>query len=187
MGPGICTVYYPRGCTFFITYSSISGGIGATAAANYAAGCAYQDALGQYRNAIGERATTLNLGVMLKDGILSDNSTVSNTLMNTGYLLGITQEDMFALLEYHCDPARKIPALPLRSQVMVGLDVPQRLVTRGNEIPIMMKRPLFGGTWNIADGAAATASNHKDVPRIFHISWQPLSVCEMPLILSRTV
>ncbi|KAH8433187.1 beta-ketoacyl reductase [Aspergillus melleus] len=102
----------PKGLDFFIMYSSISGGLGGTAAANYSAACAFQDAFAYYRNTLGERATTLNLGVMLDDGVLRDNDTVRGVLMGTGYLIGITRKNMFALLEHHCDPSLEVPATP---------------------------------------------------------------------------
>jgi aryl carrier-like protein len=141
----------PSGMDFFITYSSIAGGVGGTASFNYSAACAYQDALMHYRNAHGEKAVTFNLGVMVDDGVLRDNDTVRTALIGTGYLLGITQREMFALLEYHCDPGLPIHDTPLRSQVLVGLDVPSRIKARGAEIPIIMTRPLFRGVWNITD------------------------------------
>ncbi|KAJ5672272.1 hypothetical protein N7507_001399 [Penicillium longicatenatum] len=150
----------PSGMDFFITYSSIAGGVGGTASFNYSAACAYQDALMHYRNAQGEKAITFNLGVMVDDGVLRDNDTVRTALIGTGYLLGITQREMFALLEYHCDPALPVHDTPLRSQVLVGLDVPSSIKARGAEIPIIMTRPLFRGVWNITD---TNETVHEDV------------------------
>ncbi|KAL6233132.1 hypothetical protein BDW75DRAFT_252201 [Aspergillus navahoensis] len=149
----------PSGLSFFIMYSSIVGGIGGTAAVNYAAACAYQDALVHYRNSLGERATTLNLGVMLDDGVLRDNDAVRNALTASGYPIGISQKEMFALLEYHCDPSLEIPRTPLRSQVLVGLNTPLGLAAEGREIPVLLNRPLFRGTWNIVDTTTSPATN----------------------------
>ena len=145
----------PSGMDFFIMYSSIAGGVGGTASFNYSAVCAYQDALVHYRNAHGEKATTFNLGVMVDDGVLRDNDAVRTALIGTGYLLGITQREMFALLEHHCDPALPIPATPLKSQVLVGIEVPARIQARAAEIPIIMQRPLFRGTWNITEAKSS--------------------------------
>lgn len=139
----------PQGMDFFLMFSSIAGGIGGTASVNYSSACSYQDALAHYRNSIGEKATTLNLGVMVDDGVLRDNEAVRNALIGTGYLLGITQKEMFALLEKHCDPSVNIPETPLASQVLVGVDIPANIRSRGMEMPIFMSRPLFRGVWNI--------------------------------------
>ncbi|KAL4911017.1 hypothetical protein BDW74DRAFT_172471 [Aspergillus multicolor] len=149
----------PSGLDFFITYSSIVGGIGGTAAVNYAAACAYQDAFVHYRNGLGERATTLNLGVMLDDGVLRDNDAVRNALTASGYPIGISQKEMFALLEYHCDPSLEIPETPLRSQVLVGLNTPRGLAAEGREIPVLLNRPLFSGTWSIVDSSVSPTTN----------------------------
>jgi hypothetical protein len=149
--PGTWNLHWllPKGMDFFIMYSSIAGGVGGTASVNYSSACSYQDALTHYRNGIGEKATTLNLGVMVDDGVLRDNDAVRTALIGTGYLLGITQKEMFALLEHHCDPSLEIPDTPLKSQVLVGIDVPSNIESRGAEIPVIMTRPLFRGTWNI--------------------------------------
>lgn len=141
----------PAGMDFFIMYSSIAGGIGGTASFNYSAACAYQDALVHYRNGHGEKATTFNLGAMLDDGVLRDNDAIRNALIGAGYLIGITHQEMCALLEYHCNPCLPIPSTPLQSQVIVGLDVPLGVKRRGGDAPIFMNRPLFSGTWNITD------------------------------------
>ncbi|KAL4810922.1 hypothetical protein BDV18DRAFT_165373 [Aspergillus unguis] len=149
----------PSDMSFFIMYSSIFGAIGGTAGANYSAACAYQDALAHYRNGIGQPATTLNLGVMLDDGVLRDNEAVRNALMGSGYPIGISQREMFALLEYHCDPSRGIPQTPLKSQVLVGLNTPRALSAQGHEVPVLLSRPLFRATWNIVDTSATQAGS----------------------------
>ncbi|KAE8353277.1 hypothetical protein BDV28DRAFT_110952 [Aspergillus coremiiformis] len=146
----------PKGMDFFIMYSSIAGGVGGTASVNYSAACAYQDALAHYRNGLGEKATTLNLGVMVDDGVLRDNDTVRSALIGTGYLLDIRRKEMFALLEYHCNPSLEIPSTPLPSQVLVGIDIPSNIKASGAEVPIFMARPLFRGTWNITDADSKT-------------------------------
>ncbi|APA10781.1 hypothetical protein sscle_07g055510 [Sclerotinia sclerotiorum 1980 UF-70] len=139
----------PKGLDHFIVYSSISGAIGGTASVNYSAACAYQDALVHYRNKVGEKATTFNLGVMVDDGVLRDNTAVRTALLGTGYLVGIKQEEMFALLEHHCDPSLDVPKTPLRSQIIVGIDTPSSIKARRAEVPAMMTRPMFRGTWSI--------------------------------------
>lgn len=130
-------------------YSSIFGAIGGTASVNYSAACAYQDALVHYRNKIGEKATTFNLGVMIDDGVLRDNMAVRTALLGTGYLVGIKQKELSALLEHHCDAFLSVPKTPLKSQIIVGIDTPLSIKARGIDIPTVMKLPKFKGTWNI--------------------------------------
>ncbi|KAM0168080.1 hypothetical protein ACHAPF_011356 [Botrytis cinerea] len=139
----------PKGLDHFIVYSSIFGAIGGTASVNYSAACAYQDALVHYRNKIGEKATTFNLGVMIDDGVLRDNMAVRTVLLGTGYLVGIKQKELSALLEHHCDAFLSVPKTPLKSQIIVGIDTPLSIKARGIDIPTVMKLPKFKGTWNI--------------------------------------
>lgn len=130
----------PKGMDFFIMLSSIAGAIGSTTQANYAAGCSYQDALARHRTGRGEKATTLNLGIMLDDGVLTENAKMRNILMSTGYLMGITQRELYALLEHHCDPSASVSG-PLKTQVVVGVDVPASLKLRDMNPPTFMRRP----------------------------------------------
>ena len=148
----------PRGMDFFILLSSIAGAIGATGQANYAAACAYQDALAHYRIGIGEKATTLNLGVMLDDGVLRENEKMRNMMISTGYLMGITQHELYSLLEYHCDPSIEVSSV-VKTQVMVGVDVPAALKPRNIDPPSFMQRPPFRLFYNMDSGSAVEKSS----------------------------
>lgn len=148
----------PKGMNFFIMLSSIAGAIGSTTQANYAAGCSYQDALARHRTGTGEKATTLNLGVMLDDGVLTENAKMRNILMSTGYLMGITQGELYAMLEYHCDPSASV-AGPLKTQVVVGVDVPASLKLRDMNPPTFMRRPPFRLFYNMSSGGTADKSD----------------------------
>ncbi|KAL4820484.1 hypothetical protein BDW67DRAFT_180867 [Aspergillus spinulosporus] len=66
---------------------------------------------------------------------------------------------MFALLEYHCDPSFEIPSTLLRSQVPVGLNTPLGLAAESREIPVLLNRPLFRGTWSIVNAVESPAAN----------------------------
>lgn len=133
-------VLLPRGMDFFIMFSSIAGLIGSTTQAKYSAGCCYQDALAHHRIGIGEKATTLNLGLMVDDGVLTENSKMMTILQSTGYLLGITQSELFGLLEHYCNP--KLPlSTPLRTQVSIGVDYPASLKSKNVHPPTFMRRP----------------------------------------------
>ena len=111
-----------KGMDFFIMLSSIAGAIGSTTQANYAAGCSYQDALAHHRTGTGQKTTTLNLGIMLDDGVLTENAKIRNILISTGYLMGTTQREFYAILEHHCDPSAGVSG-PLKTQVVIGVDV----------------------------------------------------------------
>jgi KR domain/Phosphopantetheine attachment site len=148
----------PKGMSFFIMLSSIAGAIGSTTQANYAAGCSYQDSLARHRTGTGEKATTLNLGVMLDDGVLTENAKMRNILMSTGYLMGITQRELYAMLEHHCDPSASVSG-PLKTQVVVGVDVPASLKLRDMNPPTFMRRPPFRLFYNMSSDGTADKSD----------------------------
>ncbi|KAK8057982.1 polyketide synthase PksD [Apiospora phragmitis] len=86
---------------FFILLSSLAGVYGSIAQANYATGCAYQDALARYRTSQGLKAVVaLDLGWMRTIGFFND-------------MTAIEDSELMALLEMYCDP-RALPTLALR-------------------------------------------------------------------------
>ncbi|KAL9091286.1 MAG: hypothetical protein Q9165_004920 [Trypethelium subeluteriae] len=131
----------PRGMDFFIMLSSLTGVLGSPAQANYSAGNAYQDALCLYRVGKGEKATSLDLGVMVDDGVLANNDKLRTTLVNNG-MMEIATKELNALLDYHCDPALPITS-PVETQVVVGLDTPASLRARDAENGFYMNRLNF--------------------------------------------
>lgn len=158
----------PKGMSFFIMLSSIAGAIGSTAQANYAAGCSYQDALAHYRTGLGEKATTLNLGLMLDDGVLTENANIRKVLLSTGYLMGIRQSELYALLERYCDPSAPV-SKPLDTQIIVGIDVPAKLKAEGIDPPIFMRRPPFRLFYNISSGTPSSSSSDPNGPSTINL------------------
>ena len=106
----------PKGLDFFILLSSISGIVGSAGQANYAAGNTYMDALAHYRNALGERATALDLGVIVDHGFLAANEILRKRILSAGLLRGIDSSELLALLDHYCEPTS-----PHTPQIAIGL------------------------------------------------------------------
>ncbi|KAJ2995866.1 hypothetical protein NUW58_g1155 [Xylaria curta] len=76
---------------FFILISSLSGVIGQTGQANYAAANTFLDTFARYRNAMGLPCTAIDVGAVEGVGYLSENSELLRKMRGTGWRL-ITEE-----------------------------------------------------------------------------------------------
>ncbi|KAM0794237.1 reducing type I polyketide synthase [Usnea florida] len=138
----------PKDMDFFILLSSICGIMGQGGQANYAAGNTYQDALARHRVAQGEKAVSIDLGVMVAEGFLRENETLLNRMLDSGLYIPLQQRDLFALLDYYCDPALDI-LTPQTCQTIVGIENPASLRAKGVEEPPWMQKPLFSHTYQV--------------------------------------
>ncbi|KAI4123546.1 MAG: hypothetical protein LQ338_005219 [Usnochroma carphineum] len=126
----------PKGLDFFVLLSSVCGIIGNSGQANYAAGNTYQDSVARHRVCLGEKAISLDLGVMLSEGFVAANEDIMKHLTRHGDLFPLSLDHLFAQLDYYCNPA--LPVLvPDRSQLVTGVGIPF-----GVHVP-WVDRPLF--------------------------------------------
>ena len=132
----------PRELDFFVLLSSINGLIGHGGQANYAAGNTYMDSLARYRLQQGQKAITLDLGVMGSSGFLVENSGLLSRMMATGCYLPLSDADLFALLGHYCNPNLALLS-PEEAQVAIGIDTPSSLRAKNIDSPAWMQRPLF--------------------------------------------
>jgi len=146
----------PCGMDFFIMLSSVCGIFGNGGQSNYAAGNTYQDALAQYRTSRGQKATALDLGMILGEGFVAENTKILDHLLRLGILLPISQAELAAMLDYYCNPARSLPANPFQSQLITGLELPANTLARGQDVPLNLRRPLFRSMHQIGGGQQAT-------------------------------
>ncbi|KAI9642743.1 hypothetical protein NHQ30_008474 [Ciborinia camelliae] len=85
--------HLPSTLEFFIILSSMSGIIGNTAQANYAAGNAFEDAVALHRHKLGLAGTTLNIGLVTDASHFSPASTVADYLKKFGHWASATVTD----------------------------------------------------------------------------------------------
>lgn len=112
----------PDGMDFFVFASSITGIIGQPTQINYAAGNTYQDALARYRLSIGEKAVSLDLGILLTGGLLAQNEGLSKRLIAEKVYTPLTEQDILGVFHYFCNPHLDLRDLP--SQVICGIIPP---------------------------------------------------------------
>ena len=132
----------PKGLDFFVSLSSIGGILGATSQANYCAGNTYIDALARYRTSVGEKAVSIDLGMMVSEGVVAETEGMLDSLRRLGYFMDIRQAEFLALLDHYCNPALPLLA-PSESQIIVGIEHPASMEAKGLEVPHWMLRPLF--------------------------------------------
>lgn len=129
---------------FFVLLSSINGIFGGRAQANYTAGNTFKDALAHYRIAQGQTAVSIDLGMMVDEGVLAENRHMLVSMQRLGLLMDLEQGDLFALLDHYCDPGlRPPPAGDSRAQVLVGIERPAVLVAKGLDLHHALRRPVF--------------------------------------------
>jgi hypothetical protein len=162
----------PSGMEFFIMLSSVTGIVGNPGQSNYASGNCFQDALARHRIAQGEKATALDLGIILGEGFVAENKEIHDKLVRMNLLDSMSQKQLFALFDYYCDPSRAYTNEDA-SQIVCSLAVPGALLQKGVEIPIALSRSLFRGLHQIdyaTDGtlsSQAASASHADMETVF--------------------
>lgn len=153
--------FLPKNMEFFILLSSICGITGQGGQANYAAGNTYKDALAHYRIAQGEKAVSIDLGVMVSEGFLSENEFLLHRMLDSGLYVPLKQTELFALLDYYCDPELDILTMQT-CQTVVGIETPASLHAKGIEEALWMRKPLFRHMYQFNGGKNLSAGNSKD-------------------------
>jgi len=132
----------PFDLDFFIIISSVNGIFGGRAQANYAAGNTFKDALAHYRIAHGRKAVSIDLGMMIGEGLVAESDSLLNSMRRIGHLMEIEPAELLALLEYYCD--RDLPLLSDRdAQILVGVEMPSAVVAKGIDLHHSIHRPIF--------------------------------------------
>jgi acyl carrier protein len=153
--------YLPSGLDFFVCISSVNGIFGGRAQANYAAGNTFKDALARYRIAHGQKAISIDLGMMVGEGVVAESEYLLASMRRIGHLMDIELPELLALLEYYCDKD-----LPLQSesdsQILVGVEMPSAVVAKGIDLHHSIHRPIFSHLFRMSpadsDVKSATSS-----------------------------
>ncbi|KAG8162587.1 hypothetical protein KVR01_008352 [Diaporthe batatas] len=162
----------PQNMDFFVLLSSLGGIYGSPGQSNYAAGCAFQDALARSRSAIGCRGSvSIDIGWMRTIGVIAETERYQRTRKNAGDMSEVEEADFFAVLDHYCDPS--LPVLTVdQSQMLIGVFTQADYYARG-ETPIeILGRPLFAGFSTILRSQcsgpdAAAVTTNQDVATLF--------------------
>ena len=146
----------PKDLDFFILLSSVSGVAGYISQANYAAGNTYQDSLARHRVMKGQKAVSLDLGVVDNVGYVAERPEVRESVKMHG-ILPFSDTELLALLDYYCDPNLGVLS-PSTCQVITGLDIPASMAARGQEPAYWMRKSQFTHLHQIRSSISFTTS-----------------------------
>ena len=127
---------------FFILLSSAGAIVGNGGQSNYAAGNTFQDSLARFRVSRGEKAISLNLGMILGGGYVAENDEVRARLVRNGELYPIHLEEFLAMLDYCCSPDLGLLS-PDECQLVTGVTLPAQLRAEGKDVPLRLMQPLI--------------------------------------------
>ncbi|KAM0800892.1 putative polyketide synthase [Usnea florida] len=139
------------GAEFFIMLSSFAGIFGNLTQSNYAAACAYQDALVYERRARGQKAVAIDLGIMRDVGYLAEHG-------STGYLkaweepFGIRETELHSLM--HLAITGDTPA-----QIVTGLATGGTAKAAGIDTPFYFNDPKFSMLAQTGQGQSMRSSS----------------------------
>jgi uncharacterized membrane protein len=137
----------PGTLNFFILASSITGIMGQATQVNYAAGNSFQDALARYRLSIGQKAVSLDLGMLLTGGMLNEG--LRERLDAENAFTTMSESELLALFDHFCDPRLGLDDLP--AQVVSGIISPSRHDPQGKNFPTAFNQPFWCQTLNDAN------------------------------------
>ncbi|KAL8782131.1 MAG: hypothetical protein Q9213_005665 [Squamulea squamosa] len=132
----------PASLDFFVLLSSVNGIFGGRAQANYAAGNTFKDALAHHRNALGLKAVSVDLGLMVAEGVVAENELLLASMRRIGHLMDINQEELISVLDYYCNPNLLLSSNE-DAQVLMGIEVPSAVLAKGIDLHHSIHRPMF--------------------------------------------
>ena len=166
---------------FFVLFSSLTSVSGSRGQANYVAGNSFLDSLARHRRRIGQKAICLNLGAMVSDGMLAENTALQNRVLASGHLTPIDQAMFFSLFDHclHWDQTTDLSAS--ESQMVFGFETPANIQAKGLEEEDWLHDPLFRHLWRLeassnnnlnsssdaSSGNKSTTKDRKDYKKLF--------------------
>lgn len=148
----------PENMDFFVLTSSVSGILGQATQINYASGNSYQDALARYRLSLGEKAVSLDLGILSVGGMVSQTKGLLEKLVAEGTYSPLSEPEILALFEYACNPRRNLQDTP--AQIVSGIVSPARQVKPSGSSHPAFSHPFWSqilGDNNVQSGSRPKA------------------------------
>ncbi|KAJ6189933.1 hypothetical protein N7519_004841 [Penicillium mononematosum] len=148
-------VHLPMDLDFFLMESSVSGIIGNTAQASYAAANTFLDAFSRYRRSRGQPATTIDIGAVSGVGYIAQNEELKQAMQRQGF--DFTDETrLMHLLEFAIGNSTREPH---RAHIITGLGA----YHPDTSLPAL-STPMFS-RYRMLSSCATNISNSNDTLR----------------------
>lgn len=169
----------PTNMDFFIMTSSISSVVGLISQVNYGASNTYLDALARFRVANGQKAVSLNLGLLGEEGFLSETEPHKlDRLIRTGYYTPLSKTHTLAIFDYYCNPDLGLLAVS-DCQPIVGIRTPTDIVGSGRQLPPAMCQPLWNSFPLIASSSVKGSTTDIGLSEMVKNAASPAEVAEI--------
>ena len=112
--------FLPKDLDFFIILSSFSGIFGNRGQSNYAAGCAFQDAIAQKRRNMGLKAVSIDLGIMRDVGVLAEQD-IPKSIIPWVEPFGIREKEFHLLIKLAIEAQCASDWQSRSAQIITGL------------------------------------------------------------------
>nr|A0A348HAX6.1 RecName: Full=Highly reducing polyketide synthase phiA; Short=HR-PKS phiA; AltName: Full=Phomoidride biosynthesis cluster protein A [fungal sp. ATCC 74256]BBG28498.1 putative polyketide synthase [fungal sp. ATCC 74256] len=149
--------FLPKDMDFFVMESSVSGIIGNTAQAAYAAGNTFLDAFASYRNSLGLPATTLDLGAISGVGYLAKNDELKQAMERQGFEF-TDEKRLMRLIQFAIQNPRREGNL---SHVITGLGTWQESNSLG-----ALNTPMFSHFRRLASSGASSDNSANNLRKV---------------------
>ncbi|RYP22866.1 hypothetical protein DL765_001462 [Monosporascus sp. GIB2] len=123
--------------------SSVAGIVGRASLSAYNAGNVYQDALAHYRNMLGERATSLDLGGVADEGYLAQHRHRMADFQRISQVEMLYMKEIYAMLDIHCNGRYTSVDGSRTCQHIVGIRPPAHW-SHIEEVPFTLAQPFWG-------------------------------------------
>ncbi|KAI1828360.1 putative polyketide synthase [Xylaria intraflava] len=133
----------PKGLDFFFMISSMAGIIGRTSLSAYNAGNTYQDALAHYRAALGEHATSIDVGAVADGGYLFERTNRLSDFQRRIQVEMVYTREIYAMLDVHCESRVSSPKGSVINQHIIGIKPPSYW-KHLDDVSFTISQPLWG-------------------------------------------
>lgn len=152
----------PRNLDFFVALGSFISVIGGRSQSNYAFGGAYQDGLADFRRSLGQRAVTINLGVIKNIGIIARNGAVG-AARDWAEAFGLDENELHILVEHAIIQQQTESSCSIPAQIITGIPTIGMVKEAGIPRPYYFDDPKFSILASMGEKQTSLTAQREDI------------------------